>query len=172
MITNTKLYSGAAASANSYGKAGLCYYVLQDMLGDSLYFKSLHQYMDDWNGKHPTPYDFFYSFNNASGQNLNWFWNKWFFDWVYPDLAISNVETTIMGTKITIVNKGGLPVPVVLNIHLKDNKSKIIKYSAAVWNGKNELEVGIKNSLESIDSIVLGDEFIPESNRKDNSWKP
>ncbi|MEO6820739.1 MAG: M1 family metallopeptidase [Ginsengibacter sp.] len=171
LITNTKLYQDAANLANSYGKAGLCYYVLQDMLGDKLYFKSLHQYMNDWNGKHPTPYDFFYSFNNASGQNLNWFWHKWFFDWVYPDLAISKVSATKTGTKIVITNKGGLPVPVALNIHLKDNKIDLVKYSAAIWNGKNELEIHVKNSLGSIASIVLGNEFIPENNSKDNVWK-
>ncbi|MDQ6890121.1 MAG: M1 family metallopeptidase, partial [Bacteroidota bacterium] len=88
LITNTKLYSDAAYFSNSYGKGGLCYYILQDLLGDPLYFKSLHQYIKDWNGKHPTPYDFFYSFNNASGKDLNWFWQKWFFGWEYPDLAI------------------------------------------------------------------------------------
>ena len=172
LITNTKLYQGAAYLANSYGKGGLCYYVLQDMLGDSLYFKSLHQYINDWNGKHPTPYDFFYSFNNASGKNLNWFWQKWFFDWVYPDLAITKVESVKNGTKITIVNKGGLPVPVALNVNLKNKKSLFpIKYTAATWNNKNKLEIIIKTPLQSIDNIVLGNEFIPESNRKDNTWK-
>ena len=171
LITNTKLYQGGAYLANSYGKGGLCYYVLQDMLGDSLYFKSLHQYMNDWNGKHPTPYDFFYSFNNASRKNLNWFWQKWFFDWVYPDLAITKVTSIKNGTKITIVNKGGLPVPVALNVHLKNNKTLLIKYTAATWQKKNEMEIIIKNPLQSIDNIVLGNEYIPENNSKDNVWK-
>lgn len=112
LITNTKLYNGAAYLANSYGKGGLCYYVLQDMLGDSLFFRSLHQYMNAWHGKHPMPYDFFYSINNASGKDLNWFWQKWFFGWEYPDLCIKKVEKISEGTKITIKNKGGLPVPV------------------------------------------------------------
>ena len=40
LITNTKLYSDDAYFSNSYGKGGLCYYVLQDMLGDELYFRS------------------------------------------------------------------------------------------------------------------------------------
>ena len=29
--------------------------------------------MDRWNGKHPAPWDFFYTFNDVSGQDLNWF---------------------------------------------------------------------------------------------------
>ncbi len=33
LITNTKIYSDADYLANSYGKGGICYYVLQDLLG-------------------------------------------------------------------------------------------------------------------------------------------
>ena len=102
LITNTKDYGGAAYLANSYGKGGVCYYVLQDLLGDKLYFKALHEYMNNWHGKHPTPYDFFYSINKGSGKDLNWFWNRWFFGWQYPDLSIKKVERTANGTKITI----------------------------------------------------------------------
>jgi aminopeptidase N len=93
LITNTKLYQDAAYLSNSYGKGGLCYYVLQDLLGDEYFFKGLHRYMNDWHGKHPVPYDFFNSINTGTGLNLNWFWKKWFFEHVYPDLAIQNVVT-------------------------------------------------------------------------------
>src|SRR5690242_3942136 len=172
LITNTKEYSGAAYAANSYGKGGLCYYVLQDLLGDEIYFKSLHQYMNDWHGKHPTPYDFFYSFNNASGQNLNWFWERSFFGWQYPDLAIQKVETKGNGTQITIANKGGLPVPVYLSITLKNGKKLIEKKTSEAWknNEKNTIFI-IKEPLSSIREIKLGNEFIPDKYEENNIWK-
>ena len=171
LITNTKLYQGSAYLANSYGKAGLCYYVLQDMLGDSLYFKALHHYMNNWSGKHPVPYDFFYSFNTGSGKNLNWFWQKWFFGWEYPELAIKSVKNNQSGTKIIIENKGGLPVPVYLDVELKSGKHEIIKFTAEVWKtGNKEINIAIRNPLNSIRSLKLGNEFIPEKNKRDNSW--
>ena len=170
LITNTKLYSDAAYLSNSYGKGGLCYYVLQDLLGDELYFKSLHQYMNDWHGKHPVPYDFFYSINNASGKNLNWFWNKWFFEWVYPDLAIKSVESSSGGSKITIENKGGLPLPVYFTIDISGKKS-VIKNTAEVWkNGKNVVTIQTKIPLAEIKSIELGNEFIPDKYKENNTW--
>ena len=172
LITNTKLYQGAAYAANSYGKAGLCYYVLQDMLGDSLYFKALHQYMNQWNGKHPVPYDFFYSFNAGSGKDLNWFWQKWFFGWEYPDLAIKSVLKNKSGTTITIQNIGGLPVPVYLDVELKSGKHEIVKLTAEAWKtGNKDVNIAIKNPISSIQSLKVGNEFIPEKNKKDNSWK-
>ena len=172
LITNTKLYQDAAYAANSYGKAGLCYYVLQDMLGDSLYFKALHHYMNNWNGKHPVPYDFFYSFNAGSGKDLNWFWNKWFFGWEYPDLAIKSVLKNQSGIKITIENIGGLPVPVYLDVELKSGKHEIVKLTAEAWKtGNKDVNIAIKNPIHFIQSLKVGNEFIPEKNKKDNSWK-
>lgn len=171
LITNTKLYQDAAYLSNSYGKAGICYFVLQDLLGDQLYFKALHQYMNDWNGKHPVPYDFFNSFNNASGKNLNWFWDQWFFGWTYPDLSIKKVDKFGNDIKIIIENKGGLPLPVYLNIILKDGKKSMVKYTAGVWeNGKKERTFIIKNSFQSISKIELGNEFIPDKYKEDNRW--
>ncbi|MGN6194974.1 MAG: M1 family metallopeptidase [Ginsengibacter sp.] len=172
LITNTKEYSSAAYAANSYGKGGLCYYVLQNLLGDEIYFKSLHQYMNDWHGKHPTPYDFFYSFNNASGQNLNWFWNRWFFGWEYPDLSIKKVEKDKNNFKITIENKGGLPVPIYLTIFSTDGKRSIEKYTAEVWkNGDKEKTFVVSKPFSSIAQIELGNEFIPDKFESNNSWK-
>jgi len=171
LITNTKEYSGAAYLANSYGKGGLCYYVLQDLLGDELYFKSLHQYINDWNGRHPVPYDFFYSFNNASGKDLNWFWQKWFFGWAYPDLSIKRVEKNGEHAKIIIENKGGLPLPVYLNVVLKDGNNTIIKYTADVWkNGEKEQTFTIPSAYSSISNIELGNEFIPDKYQNNNRW--
>ena len=171
LITNTKLYQDAAYAANSYGKAGLCYCVLQDMLGDSLYFKALHHYINNWNGKHPVPYDFFYSFNAGSGKDLNWFWQKWFFGWEYPDLAIKSVLKNNSGSTITIQNIGGLPVPVYLDVELKSGKHEIIKFTAEAWKtGNREVNIAIKNPINSIKSLKVGNEFIPEKNKKDNNW--
>jgi hypothetical protein len=172
LITNTKLYNDAAYLSNSYGKGGLCYYVLQDMLGDALYFKSLHQYMNYWHGKHPVPYDFFYSFNNASRKNLNWFWNKWFFEWVYPDLSIKSVEKSGSGSKIIIENKGGLPLPVYITITTSGKKS-IIKSTAEIWkDGKSIMSIQTKLHFTEIHKIELGNEFIPDKYKENNVWVP
>src|SRR5205085_6748736 len=77
---------------NEYGKASLGYLAVKDLLGDELFKKCLHAYMDRWHGKHPIPWDFFFTFNDASGKNLNWFWNNWFFSHYYIDLALTNVQ--------------------------------------------------------------------------------
>jgi aminopeptidase N len=127
--------------------------------------------MNDWHGKHPTPYDFFYSINNGSGKDLNWFWNRWFFGWQYPDLSIKKVERTANGTQITITNKGGLPVSVYLSIISKDGKKSIEKYTAEVWKDNNEKTFSVSVPYFSVSEIKLGNEFIPDKYDQNNLWK-
>ena len=69
----------------SYFRPAAAYNTLKEMLGDEVFKKTLHEYMKRWNGKHPTPYDFFFSINDASRENLSWFWTPWFFQSGYPD---------------------------------------------------------------------------------------
>ena len=170
LITNTKLYEAGAYLSNSYGKGGLCYWVLQDMLGDKIFFNALHQYMQDWHGRHPTPYDFFFSFNRAVGKDLGWFWKKWFFEWVYPDLGITGVATQNGLTKITIANKGGLPVPVYLAINTGEGQTKNIHYGAEVW-AKDQKELVIQQRFQGkVISVTLGNAYTPDKYREDNQW--
>lgn len=171
LITNTKLYQDAAYFSNSYGKGGICYWVLQDMLGDVLYFKGLHFYMDQWHGKHPTPYDFFNAFNTSTRMNLNWFWQKWFFDWVYPDLGIVKVTQQPNAVNIVIENKGGLPLPIFLTLVMNNGDSVHVHYGAEIWN-KGIKQFTINRKLTGkINSVVLGHAFVPDKFKEDNEWK-
>lgn len=77
-MTLTPDLKGSGSFTNSYPKPGLGYLYVKDYLGDELFTKALHTYIQNWNGKHPMPYDFFNSINEGSGKNLNWFWKAWF----------------------------------------------------------------------------------------------
>ncbi|MFI5135620.1 MAG: M1 family aminopeptidase, partial [Chitinophagales bacterium] len=171
MITNSELITDETYYCNSYGKPALCYWILRDMLGDEKFFKALHQYMDDWNGKHPTPYDFFNEMSNASGENLDWFWKAWFFDWGVPDLAISSVKVEKGKLKIIVERKGNIPVPVTLKVTLADGTIINQHETAEKWaDGTSSLlfQTSVKSDVQS---VILGDEFTPDVNRKDNEWE-
>ena len=171
MITNSQLITGETYYCNSYGKPAECYWILWDMLGSERFFKALHAYMDDWNGKHPTPYDFFNEFNTASGEDLNWFWKAWFYDWGVPDLAISSVKIEKGKLKIIVDRKGNIPVPVTLQVTLADGTVIKQHETAEKWaDGTTSLlfQTAVKSDVVS---VILGDEFTPDVNRKDNEWK-
>ncbi|TDN40143.1 M1 family peptidase [Hymenobacter sp. UV11] len=123
---------------NSYGKASLSYLALKDMLGDELFKKSLHAYMDRWHGKHPIPWDYFNSMSSASGQDLTWFFHNWFFTNGYIDLALTKADRTAQGTAITIQNVGGFAVPVDLRVTYADGSTETLHRSPELWRANQQ----------------------------------
>ena len=156
---------------NEYGKPSLGYLAVKDLLGDELFKKSLHEYMDRWYGKHPTPWDFFNSINNASGQDLNWFWNAWFFENNHIDFAVTGVSTTGGNATIRVQNKGGMPAPFDVVVSYEDGSTATIHQSPAIWQ-KGEKEAAIQFAPKgNIRSVKLDGGIFMDASPKDNEWK-
>jgi hypothetical protein len=153
IITPGDALTGAGFGSNMYGKAALGYLAMKDLLGDDLFKKCLHEYMNRWNGKHPLPWDFFNTFNSASGKNLNWFWNNWFFSPGYIDFALEEVKKSSTGYTVSIKNNGGFFAPVDLLIKYSDGSSETKHLTPAAWE-KNEkqatMAVATKKKIESV----------------------
>jgi len=172
LITPSIQLSGQAYSVAAYSKPALAYHFLRDMLGDEVFKQSLQEYMRRWNGKHPIPYDFFFSMNAASGQNLNWYWNDWFFLQGYPDLALSEVKVKGKSVQLRITRPGRLPLPVHLSFELEDGTEAIRTYTAAVWaNGRQAVDLKFRFN-QRIKSIRLGTPQIPDLREQDNRYRP
>jgi Peptidase family M1 domain len=155
---------------NSYPKPAMGYLYVKDMLGDALFTKALHHYIEQWQGKHPMPNDFFYSMNEGAGRNMNWFWKKWFFDDGVPDLSIATVKKVPGKYIVTIASKGTKPVPIDLVILYTDNTSQVIHRSIAAWE-KAPATVAIDLATsKTVKTITLGGPHTPDSNVKDNLY--
>ncbi len=168
MIPSTLLKDGSYSIA-SYFRPAEAYLILRDMLGNKLFLKALHEYINRWHGKHPIPYDFFYSFNDALNDNLDWFWKPWFFEFGDPDLAIKNVNAGGNKIKIDIQKIGNLPVPVKIVATYSDGTKDSLYQTAAVWKGRTEYTFEIKTD-KKLRKVVLGDNSIPDVNSKNNVY--
>jgi hypothetical protein len=155
---------------NSYPKPGLGYLYIKDMLGDEVFYKGLHHYIRTWNGKHPLPWDFFYSMNEGAGKNMNWFWKAWFFDTGFPDLGISSVSAKAAKKEIIITSKGTKPVPIDLTITYTDGSTEKLHRSIAVWEKGMKPVTLVFNANKHIQQIVLGSLYVPDVDKKDNLW--
>jgi hypothetical protein len=159
---------------NAYGKPSLSYLALKDMLGDELFKKALHGYMDRWHGKHPIPWDYFNSMSNVSGRNLTWFFNNWFFTNYYNDLAIKSGVTGKDGYTLTVANIGGFVIPFDVVITYTDGTTKTIHKTPAVWeaNQKQTLVTFTNERGKSLKSVTLDNGIYMDANTKDNTWAP
>lgn len=160
--------NGAGYGNNSYGKASLSYLALKDLLGDDLFKTALHNYMNNWNGKHPVPWDYFNSINTGAKQNLNWFFNNWFFGFNYIDLKIDTVEKQKNAYTIKVKNVGGFAIPFDVKLTYADGKTKTIHKTPAIWK-TNQQKQSIKISTSSAIKIVELDggifmDYTPQDN--------
>lgn len=170
IITMSSQLAGMGYGSNSYGKASLSYLALKDLLGDSLFKKALHYYMDQWHGKHPIPWDYFYAMNTGSGKNLNWFFQNWFFSNHYIDLKIDKVSVNGDDYTITVRNTGGFAIPFDIKLEYEDGKTDVMHQTPAVWE-KNEREKIFKiTSKRKINVITLDGNIFMDYSPEDNVW--
>ncbi|MFZ0455396.1 MAG: hypothetical protein WAM24_16755, partial [Ignavibacteriaceae bacterium] len=169
-ITPSVLLRGDAYRVASYDRPGIAYYYLQEVLGKGKFIKALNEYIQRWNGRHPIPFDFFNTFNNFTHENLNWYWEPWFFNKGYPDLAIENAEQKDGIIKIIIENKGTMPLPVKLVLKGENDFERIIYRSPSIWSrGRNKI-IFVEEENNKIIDVKLGDSKIPDVNKKDNTY--
>jgi len=152
----------------SYTKAGMAYQMLRDLLGEELFKKALHTYISRWQGKHPIPYDFFFTFDDVLGEEISWFWNPWFFEPGYPDLAIGEIKQNNHTSTVQINRLGNVPIPISLRVFYKDGAEQIIEKKADVWkDGKISIQIELDKG-KSLKRIELGNKYIPDINRRNN----
>ena len=155
--------TGRAYRYQAYYKSSMAFYVLCEYLGEDVFNKSLQTFAKKWEHKHPSPYDFFNTFEAVSGQDLSWFWNPWFFEMKYADLEIGKLKSN----KLLIKNIGGLPVAIRLEIF--DGESSIkIDVKADVWKESNEYFVNIPKSYK-LKKAVLNIKDTPDVFPKNNT---
>ncbi|MBN2365778.1 MAG: M1 family peptidase [Calditrichaeota bacterium] len=138
---------------SSYTKPAVFLLVLRDMLGADLFDRTLREFINRWNGKHPQPYDLFFTFMDVTGHNLDWFIRPWIFEYGYVDLAIGTVMQGAENCEITIENRGGFPSPIDLQIEYQNGKVSDIHRTAAIWKAGNSevvLKVPITGEIRSI----------------------
>jgi len=130
--------------------------------------KALKEYITRWNGKHPLPYDFFNTFNEVTQENLSWYWQPWFFEKGYPDLAIKKIENGDGVVRVLIEKVGNIPVPIHLTIQTGEGSEISVDRSAAIWKDGAK-EVWIEHELIAPPKqITLGSKYIPDVNRTNN----
>jgi len=171
IISMSTQVSGAGYGNNSYGKASLSYLALKDLLGDNIFKKALHHYMDLWNGKHPEPWDYFYSMSAGSGQNLNWFFTNWFFTNNYIDLKIDSVKKENNTYHIGITNVGGFAIPFDLKLTYEDGTSASMHETPAIWQRDQKQQLLVISAKKNISSVELDGDIFMDYTPQDNTWK-
>ncbi|MFY1046887.1 M1 family metallopeptidase [Chryseobacterium sp. GP-SGM7] len=87
---------------NAYAKPATGLNILREtIMGRELFDKAFKTYSKRWAFKHPEPADFFRTMEDASGEDLDWFWRGWFYGTDPVDIAIDKVTVANPDFEVT-----------------------------------------------------------------------
>jgi hypothetical protein len=91
IMTNSENIIHFGSSAYSKPTAGLNI-LRETIMGRELFDYAFKEYARRWAFKHPEPADFFRTMEDASGEDLDWFWRGWFYSTDPCDIALDSVK--------------------------------------------------------------------------------
>lgn len=78
---------------NAYAKPATALNILREtIMGRELFDFAFREYARRWAFKHPAPADLFRTLEDASGEDLDWFWRGWFYSIDATDIALDSVK--------------------------------------------------------------------------------
>ena len=88
---------------NAYAKPATGLNILREtIMGRDLFDYSFKEYARRWAFKHPTPADLFRTIEDASAEDLDWFWRGWFYSIDPVDIAIDTVKHAVYDASIAL----------------------------------------------------------------------
>ena len=159
-----------------YNKPGYGLELLRnEILGPDRFDYAFREYIKRWAYKHPTPWDFFRTMDNASGENLSWFWKGWFVENYLFNQAITAVNyqnnTVSEGAIVTITNLEQMALPVNISYETKSGKTGTLKLPVEVWNNTNTWKVKLPTTEELKTVELDAEKVFPDVDFSNNIWR-
>lgn len=159
-----------------YGKPAIGLQILRKhILGEDRFDYAFKGYINTWAFKHPKPWDFFRYMQNASGENLDWFWKGWFFNHWSFDQRVDSVTYVDgkpqNGSVIHISNLEKMVFPTNVRVLEKNGTSHTIKLPVEVWKRGNVWSFRVDSKSEVKEVELNPDYTYPDVNKDNNLWK-
>jgi aminopeptidase N len=112
--------------AVSYQKGGRILHMLRNYLGDEAFFKGLNLYLRENAFKATEAHQLRLAMEEVTGQDLNWFFNQWYFGEGYPSLDISYDYNEAGKAKVTVEQKGDkvFDLPFAIDVYAGGKKER------------------------------------------------
>lgn len=145
------------------------------VLGKERFDAAFTEYIRRWAFKHPTPWDFFHTMENVSGEDLSWFWRAWVLNTWKLDMKVKEVnyidDNAEKGSEITIETLEKMVMPVTVLVKESNGKEHTINLPVEVWQRGAEWRFTVPTTSEIKEVILDPDKKLPEWERSNNSWK-
>jgi len=158
---------------SAYLKPGMMLDALRDVvLGPERFDAAFREYVHRWAFKHPTPWDFFHTMENVSGEDLGWFWRAWVLNNWKLDQALKDVKyiknDPANGASITIENLDQMAMPVIVQIKEENGNTQTIHLPVEIWQRGSKWTFTVNTTSKLTDVVLDPDKELPDMNRDNN----
>ena len=146
---------------HSYNKGGLIVHMLRSYLGDDAFFTALNRYLTQHEYSDVEAHELRLVFEDVVGQDLNWFFNQWFYDKGHPQLDISyQVDNEVNSVFIDVTQtqdiEDNVPIfqiPFKAMMYYQSGKKEV----ADLWLDQREQQFEIPIEGEELPVVVVLD---------------
>ena len=149
---------------NAYAKPATGLNILREtIMGRDLFDYAFKEYSRRWAFKHPTPADLFRTIEDASAEDLDWFWRGWFYSIDPVDIAIDTVKHAVYDATIAVpaartMGPRGLSKPEVNSFEdiskIRNRNDKSIVFLTDVDQSLRDFYWRYDRGLEPYDSVT------------------
>jgi aminopeptidase N len=163
---------------HSYNKGGCILHMLRNYLGDEAFYEGLNKYLATNAFKTGESHQLRLAMEEVTGEDLNWFWNQWYFKAGHPVLDISyDYDEATKKVKMTVAQQQEaneivpyvFELPLAVDIYQADGKSTRQKVRMTKREQTFEFDAPTKPALVDFD----GDRMllcIKKDNHSEDEW--
>ncbi len=174
MMRHHDYYEPGPAGGNaSYQKPATLLVTLRNLLGEEVFMRGYQSFIREWSFKHPTPWDFFNTFERVSGQDLDWFWTSFYYETWVLDHAVESVTRDGAETVVTIADHGFAPMPSRVRITTAQGGVMDREIPVTHWlSGELSAQIRVPASVGEVTRVEIDpDGAFPDLNRSNNLWE-
>jgi aminopeptidase N len=156
----------------AYQKPALMLTVLRDgVLGRDEFTHALREYVARWRFKHPQPGDFFRTFADVTGRDLDWFWRGWVYTTARLDQAVDSLAAKDDTTLVFLSNRGQMVLPVTLELRYSDGSRETRALPVEMWYLGSRFTYRIVGTKPVVGVTLDPMRMYPDMQRANNEWR-
>jgi aminopeptidase N len=139
-----------------------------------LFDAAFKEYIRNWAFKHPTPADFFRTIENASGQDLSWYWREFWYTTNLLDVGIDSVTQRQQEGETQAVVSLHRATPVVFPVRLRlkyaNGTTGDFSLPVNIWANGDQFDAVIGVPLRVVGARLWPDPSVPDWNHSNDGW--
>lgn len=164
---------GPGYGVASYSKPATLMVALRALMGEDRWDEAYRTFIAEWAWKHPSPWDFFNTFERFHGEDLDWLWTSFYYEtWTLDHAVRSVTPKPTGGAVVTIEDRSNAVFPASVRIRTSNGMDFVHEIPVSHWlDGNDTYEIDIAATAGAVTRVEVDPSgAAPDVDRSNNFW--